>query len=112
MSEATPEPLAVYDASDAESWPRQVPDLELFLQWARDQGIEPNNTYRIEIHLIDDCPFARVFQFGRDDSGARPCVVDHDHRSDFARCEPARPAPFDVPISSMPPAGPFARGRR
>lgn len=99
MSTATLEPLAVHDVQG--SWP--PPNLNDFLAWAREQSIEPNDTYRIEIYLLD-CLFARVFQFDKDEHGKVRCAVDHEHHPGRVMdCEVARRKPFDVPVSSMPP---------
>lgn len=113
---AETEPLAVYDVHDP-SWPDQ-PITEIG-DWLRRQGINPDDTYRFEVHLLD-CLFARVYQYDRDENGRAYCPRDHEHQngkiygpgeepSEAELCDIARRAPFDLPIKEMPPVKP-ARG--
>lgn len=86
------EPVAVYDVQDEGWWlPANLTD---FLQWLRHHGINPDDTYRIEIHLLDTL-FARVYQYDRDEHGR--FFLDEETG------EPARRTPFDVPVESTPP---------
>jgi hypothetical protein len=89
MSDTTTEPLAVYDVH-SKSWP--PPNLDRFLWWMGEQGIDEKVTYRIEIYSTDHW-FARVFQHDRNEDG-RPYLRDG---------ELACRDPFDVPIKEMPP---------
>lgn len=88
-AETTLEPVAVYDVHEA--WP--PPNLDRFLWWVREQGIDEKTTYRIEIYSTDR-RFARVFQYALDEDGNRYAVAG----------EIARRDPSDVPIKEMPPA--------
>lgn len=101
----TGEPLLVLDADDHEQRERIIstPGLLTQLQdWARAHGVDPDDTYRFEIHVTDHL-FAKVFQYEKNERGQMFCSVDHDHRADRDRCEPARRDPYDVNLTSLPP---------
>ncbi len=95
---ASLEPIWVGDVHDSQTWP--PPNLSEVLGWARSEGINANETYRIEVYLLD-CPFARVYEYDRDENGTRFCWVEHDHLDD--RCDVAKRKPFDVPLTTLPP---------
>jgi len=102
------EPLAVYDVAEA-NWLGLPHDKRQDLAaWLREQGPDPNDTYRLEVYLLD-CLFVRVFQWDRDKlGGGHYCPLDHDHHDpDRSLCEAARRAPFDVPVAEMPPVKPW-----
>lgn len=61
--------------------------------WCRDQGLDPNDIFRYEIYLID-MPFARMFEYVRDDGGKIIYDWDTDRAVHVIR---------SVPIKSYPP---------
>lgn len=95
-------PLAVFDV-DEENWTGlacgQQEDVRA---WARAEGLDPHDIFRLEIHLID-CPLARVHAFARDEHGNK-FVNDRG-------LEPATLPPYDVLIRSMPPHMPSNNSR-
>ncbi|MEV4246985.1 hypothetical protein AB0J63_26675 [Streptosporangium canum] len=96
MTAPTLKPLVVFDSADNTYWNRASADAAWYdslLGWVRQHGIDPPNTYRLEVYLLD-CPFARVYEFDLDKDG-RKYVAG----SDYARREPR-----DVLLSSLPPA--------
>jgi hypothetical protein len=93
-----PEPLAVFDVHE-NNWqglPARARDR--INDWARGEGLDPNDIYRVETYVID-CPFVRVFAFARDAAGNKFLGEDG--------VNPARLPPRDVPVSSLPPVEPW-----
>lgn len=87
-------PLLILDCNNVveTACPHVAGRMDLF-EWLLDQGIEPKVTHRLEYFVID-APFVRVFQIDADSSG---------------RWLNKLRAPFDVIISSPPPACPYCR---
>lgn len=96
---ALPNPLVVLDCREG-IWP--PPNLEELQDWLRSHGIEPDDTYRVEVYLIDTL-FARIFQYARNERGRHYCSNDHGHLDDPDRCVIARREPYTVPLACMPP---------
>lgn len=94
---------AVYDVKHRSWWGLTGDQHDQLRAWAIEQGIDPNDTYRWEIHLID-MPLIRVFEFETDERGR---VKFDEVRQDLCR----RP-PYDLPISSMPPVEPAKEAPR
>ena len=90
-----PDPLIVFDATDRD-WAKTAEQWEQTCEWAYEQGIDPNETHRIEVYLID-APFARVYQFAMTADGLRYI--------DDATGKTAERKPFDVLLSELPPTG-------
>lgn len=88
---------AVYDVRDGSWRDLTLKQWDQLRAWAMEQGIEPNRTYRWEIHLID-MPCMRVFEFEYDENAH--LIFDP------ATSDAARRKPYDLPISSMPPVKP------
>ena len=99
MTATAVDPLAVYDVREGSY---QYEGFAAFRRWAAAQGMDINETYRIEIHS-PSAPFARVFTYDRDKQGRR--------HLDPVTGDAARRAPFDQPISSMPPVEPLPARR-
>lgn len=88
------EPISVFDVRDDEWRDRTTEEHEALADWLRDQGVDPEESVRVEIHQ-DKGLFARVTQFHRD--------ADGNLMVDYERNEAKRAAPFDVSISQPPP---------
>jgi hypothetical protein len=93
------EPLAVYDVHEPGWYGLSDDQRHDLAAWSRAQRIEPSDTFRLEIYLLD-CPFARVFQFERD-AGGHKYVIPGTR-------EIACRKPFDVPVGEMPPVKPWS----
>lgn len=92
-------PLAIYDAHEDNWIGLAGPERNRMCGWMREQGIEPNDTRRVEIYLLD-CLFARVVAYATNADG------DHyGHGCEFAT------RTYTVGISSMPPVRPWPEGR-
>jgi hypothetical protein len=95
-----PEPLAVYDVHE-DGWEQLTAQEQYQVRlWVVEQGMDPGDIFRLEVFLID-CPFARVYEFDRDEDGS--LRVEDQPPWDFA----VRP-PRDVLLSSLPPVKPRA----
>jgi hypothetical protein len=102
-------PLQVFDVRDDDLWyglKGQKAYCDTLRAWLRANGIEPWETYRWELYLLDT-PFLKVFTYARDDQGKlrfRP-VEDAEERQRTGRWWlPVEREPFLVPVSSLPPA--------
>lgn len=90
----TAELLAAYDANTGEGgYPSTQSWLDDFLPWMREHGVEPNDTDRVEIYLLD-APFMRVYQPAQNEKGWP--YLDDDLKL-------ARRPPFDVLIKRPAP---------
>jgi hypothetical protein len=91
----TREPLAVYDVR-SDSWLEMVKAgrANKFRGWVQDQGLDPREIYRLEIYLTD-CPSAIVHSYAKDSTGKHFYLDGHDI---------ARRKPYEIPLSSLPPA--------
>jgi hypothetical protein len=87
-------PQAVYDvrSDKVNAW---LADPVRFNRWASSQGIDPDATYRIEIHRSLLWPLRRRFAYDLDEDGH---VQLNEDGSDSAKRDP-----YDLPISSRPP---------
>jgi hypothetical protein len=84
-----------YDAHTYEGgWPHTAAWLNAWLPWLRLHGVEPNDTYRVEFHVID-APLIRIYQHALNEDG-HPYV-------DPATGRVAQRPPFDVLITSPAP---------
>lgn len=91
-------PLAVYDVHEDNWIGLTGPERSRMCGWLREQGIEPNDTRRVEIYLLD-CLFARVVAY------ATMSEVPGGHGCEFVT------RTYTVGISSMPPVRPWPEGR-
>jgi crossover junction endodeoxyribonuclease RusA len=82
-------PIAVYDCHDPT--PR---DQEALNAWARSQGLHPELTYRWEVYRTDHL-WARAYEYAAEPDGT--LIWDPAHE-DFHRA-----APYDQPITTLPP---------
>lgn len=98
---------AIFDATGLAWNVLEEGDRVLFRTWLLDHGIDPNRTFRFELHVID-CPLIRVFEHSRDADGRPYCGVDHDHRVDLYRCSVAKRDPYDVLQKTPPPVQPWS----
>ncbi|MCK2214277.1 hypothetical protein MF672_010810 [Actinomadura sp. ATCC 31491] len=97
-------PRVVYDVH-AQSWERILADPERYARlttWVREQGLDPERIYRLEVYLIDT-PRARVFEWKQDEQGRRYCEVEHDHKARYEACRIAQREPYAVILKALPP---------
>lgn len=102
------QPLMVSDVRD-EAWYEVLKAnpgyLDAMTAWLRANGVDPDDTYRWELYLLD-CPFVRVFAYDRDEMGRRRWQRIEDVEE---RCRtgvgwrPVEREPYTVLVSSMPP---------
>jgi hypothetical protein len=79
----TTDPIAIYDSrSGGGPWP-DIAD------WCTQQDLNPKAIYRLEIYF----DHARVFEYVTDEGGRKRLQPDG----------PAKRAPYDVPLTSLPP---------
>lgn len=92
-------PLMVLDVR--EEWPPR--NLDGILNWLRGNGIEPADTFRVELYPGDTL-FARVFQYEVDERNHLVCAADHD-ADDFAGIADCRPVTRarNMAVASLPP---------
>jgi len=90
----TPKPLAVYDVHEPgwQNLPTRARDR--VNDWARSEGLNPEDIYRLETYLID-CPFVRVYAITRDGGGN---IILGDDGTSLVTLTPR-----DAPVSSLPP---------
>lgn len=82
-----------------------VGQYEAIAGWLRGQGINPDDTMRVEIYRIDRADtayYAHVSAFLRDGEGRRYCDEDHEHGSFPDRCQLAS-CSYLVMLSAFPP---------
>lgn len=84
---------AVYDAHEG-FYDHPWPFVDAYRDWLTEHGIDTNDTYRTEHHVIDT-PLVRVFQYAKDADGRR--------YTDPATGNVAEREPFDVLIKTPPP---------
>lgn len=79
--------------------------LEARLTWMRSQGIEPDDTFRVEVYRAggqDGDHYARVSVYEKNADGHRYCGVDHDHTdTTSAPCQLAQRS-YDIQLSLLP----------
>jgi hypothetical protein len=99
-------PRVIYDVH-AESWASYVTaDRERYarlLTWAREQGLDPEKIYRLEVYCTKGKPSAQVFEYAFNEQGYRYCDVDHDHVQRVGACRSAKREPYEVILSGLPP---------
>lgn len=100
----TASPTVVYDVY-AESWAYVIADHERYarlLAWVREQGLVPEDIYRLEVYHLKGKPTAQVFEYAYDEQGNRYCEVAHDH-TQLGGCRSAKREPRSVVVSGLPP---------
>ncbi len=106
-------PLHVSDVHDDSWWETWTTDRayrEATQDWLRANGVEPDDTYRWELYLLDT-PFLKVFTYDRDHNGQLRFRRAHDaeERQRTGRWwMPLEREPYLVPVSSLPPRAPSA----
>ncbi|OLT24369.1 hypothetical protein BJF79_13585 [Actinomadura sp. CNU-125] len=95
------DPLAVYDVRNTAFTSLSPDEHAALVTWIRAQDIDPEETLRIEIY--DGSPgFVRVTQVVRNEAGHKTVDLELNQLK--------RGEPFDVPIQSLPPVGPWKGG--
>ncbi len=102
--------MDVLEVSDREFWPPRVHDgLALVSEWLAAHGVDANDTYRVEAHVVD-CPLIRVFQFAKNADGKRfmdQASIEMDEADpDGRHLRAAVLPPLDVAMR-IPPPVPF-----
>lgn len=93
MVEPRGSPLVVEDVR--KGWyHKPEPYRQAFMAWMRSEGMDPNETRRVEVHLMDT-PFAVATVYVRDEQGQK--MIDRQ-REEFVLGEEM------VLLSSLPPA--------
>lgn len=75
-----------------------------FKAWMVDEGLNPNDITRLEIHRVDGKYLGRVTEFLQDANGHHFCPLDHDHQADRDSCEAASRT-YDTPLTKLPQRG-------
>ncbi|MFN2636841.1 MAG: hypothetical protein ABR585_07440 [Gemmatimonadaceae bacterium] len=101
------EPIYVSDVRDDGYWYGAADDRPYFdtlRAWMRDQGVEPNDTYRLEVYLLD-VPFVKVHAYARDEDGdfRFGCRDEAGHHAHDGQCQLVKLDPYVVILSSLPP---------
>jgi hypothetical protein len=87
------DPVAVWDARHL-----RFGEVHPAVQhWIEGEGIDPNETYRVEVYLLD-APFARVFTYASE-PGRPPGWRYWDEATGWAAVND----PYDKPVSGLPP---------
>ena len=101
MTSTTDTPLFLFDSNRHDEpgnlYPRdvgRVPWLAEFIEWARGNGIVPENTCRVEVHEGETGLFAKVTVYDLDENGRKIVLRDIE---EFAKHLET------VPLSSLPP---------
>lgn len=98
----TASPTVIYDVH-AESWAYLVADKDRYthlLTWVREQGLDPEEIYRIEVYSAS----ALIFEHKRNEQGHRYCDIEHDHAAQMRACRSAKREPYSVILTSTPPS--------
>ena len=97
MSEASqPKPITVLTPQDFD----HIDRLNQRSIWLRANGINPDDTYRVEVYYEDGALLGQVFEYLRDEAGKRSHSDDCDHEAGW--CELASRS-YQVKLNSMPP---------
>jgi hypothetical protein len=102
--------MQVLEVGDKEFWPPRVDDGQaLVREWLAAHGVEANDVYRVELHVVD-LPTIRVFRHARNADGKRfmdpKSVEEYEATGDERVLDVAVLPPFDVAMR-MPPPVPF-----